>query len=40
MYAKLVDETKIYIPMSIKIVQTLKEIMDSPVDDIILTESE
>ena len=37
LYAKLVDETKMYIPMAIEIVQTIKEIMDSPVDDIILT---
>jgi len=36
-YEKLVDETKIYVPMSIKVVQTLKQIMDSPVDDILLT---
>lgn len=33
----LKDETKQYLPIAIKIVETLKKIMDSPVDDIILT---
>ena len=36
MYSKLVDETKTYIPMAIRVVEVLKEVMDSPVDDIIL----
>jgi len=33
----LKDETKQYLPVAIKIVEALKKIMDSPVDDIILT---
>ena len=37
LYTKLVDETKIYIPIAIKVVEVLKQILDSPVDDIILT---
>lgn len=37
LYIKLVDETKIYIPIAIKVVEVLKQILDSPVDDIILT---
>jgi len=36
LYIKLVDETKIYIPIAIKVVEVLKTILDSPVDDIIL----
>lgn len=36
LYNKLIDESKIYIPISIKIVEILKEVMDSPVDDILL----
>lgn len=36
MYSKLIDGSKIYIPISIKVVEILKEIMDSPVDDILL----
>lgn len=37
LYTKLVDETKFYIPVAIKVVEVLKTILDSPVDDIILT---
>lgn len=37
LYSKIVDETKIYIPVAINVVEVLKSILDSPVDDVILT---
>lgn len=40
MYGKLVDDTKKYIPIAIKIVEAIKKIMDSPVDDIVLAVAE
>lgn len=35
-YAKLVDETKEHIPVAINVVEAVKKVMDSQVDDIIL----
>lgn len=37
LYSKIVDETKIYIPIAINVVEALKSFLDSPVDDVILT---
>jgi len=36
MYSKLIDESKIYIPTAIKVVEAIKSVTDSQVDDIIL----
>ena len=39
-YGKLVDETKKYIPIAINVVEVVKKVMDSPVDDVALAIAE
>lgn len=36
LYNKLVDETKELVPVAIKVVEGIKKVMDSPVDDVTL----
>jgi division protein CdvB (Snf7/Vps24/ESCRT-III family) len=36
-FKKLQDSTKEYIPLAIHVVEAIKKVMDSPVDDIVLT---
>lgn len=35
-YKRLIDESKVYIPVAIDVVEALKLVLDSPVDDIVL----
>lgn len=37
LYASIIDETKHYIPIAINVVEAIKKVMDSQVDDVILS---
>jgi hypothetical protein len=36
LYAQLVDKTRQYVPIAINVVEGVKSVMDSPVDDVVL----